>query len=136
MTQGEIVVALRQQLKEESAIDFALLFGSWARGQAHPESDVDVAFMPLGDWTLAAELDLQGRLSHAVGAMVDLVRLDQAPPPLAWEIISVGIELIGEHSPLARYRAEVALEHAEMAPLLERAARHYARRIAELGVPR
>lgn len=136
MTQAELILALRQRLKEEPAIDFAVLFGSWARDQAHPESDVDVAFMPLGDWTLAAELDLQGRLSGAVGANIDLVRLDQAPPLLAWEVVSVGQHLTGEHSHFARYRAEAALEHAEMAPLLERAARQYLQRIAELGVPR
>lgn len=116
------------------ALDFAFLFGSWARDQARPESDIDVAIMPLGDWSLAAELDLQGQLSRASGAAVDVVRLDRASLLLAWEVVRDGLRLVGQPSRVARYEAEVALEHADAAPALDRAARHYARRIAELGV--
>lgn len=136
MTQAEILDALRRELRAQPGLDFALLFGSWAREQARPDSDVDVAIMPREEWPLAAELDLQGRLARAVGASVDLVRLDTAPLLLAWEVVSQGIPLVGDPGRLAQYQATVALEHADFAPLLERAARRYARRIAELGVPR
>ena len=136
MTTEELVRALQEELTGHPQVDFAVLFGSWARSQARSDSDVDVAFMPVGEWTLAEELDLQGTLSRAAGASVDLVRLDAAPLLLAWEGVSGGMWLCGDQSRFARYRAEVALEHAEMAPLLDRTARHYARQIAELGVPR
>jgi hypothetical protein len=59
MTQAELMLALRHELERHPALDFALLFGSWARGHARLGSDVDVAIMPIGDWPLSAELDLQ-----------------------------------------------------------------------------
>jgi uncharacterized protein len=136
MTQAEILQLLRRELGADPNLQFALLFGSWARGQARADSDVDVAVMPCGDWPLGAELDLQGRLVRALGASVDVVRLDRAPTLLAWEVVSDGIEVCGDPSRLARYQARVALDHADAGPALERAARQYMRRIAELGVPR
>jgi len=135
VTQTELLQALRLELDGHPALDFALLFGSWARDRARPDSDVDVAVMPRGQWSLGAELDLQGRLERTLGASVDLVRLDQAPLLLAWEVVSGGLPICGEHSALVRYQASIALEHADAGPALERAARQYARRIAELGVP-
>lgn len=135
MNRAEILQALQQELGGYPALDFALLFGSWARDRARPDSDVDVAIMPRGDWPLAAELVLQGRLARAIGAPVDVVRLDRAPLLVAWEVVSGGLPICGDPAVLARYRAEVALDHADAAPALERAARQYARRIAELGPP-
>lgn len=57
MTQAELMLILQQELSRHPGLHFALLFGSWARGEARPGSDVDVAIMPLEDWPLAAELD-------------------------------------------------------------------------------
>jgi predicted nucleotidyltransferase len=136
MTQDELLQRLRRELCAHPGLDFALLFGSWARERQHPGSDVDVAIMPREDWSLAAEVDLQGQLAAALGAEVDLVRLDEAPLLVAWEVVSNAIPICGEPQRWARYQAEIALEHADAGPDLDRAARHYARRIAELGVPR
>jgi predicted nucleotidyltransferase len=135
VTQTELLLALRLELDGHPELDFALLFGSWARDRARPESDVDVALMPRGEWSLAAELDLQGRFARRLGASVDLVRLDHAPLLLAWEVVSGGVPICGEHAALVRYQTSVALEDADAGPALERAARQDARRIAELGVP-
>ena len=135
MTQAELLLTLRQELAGYPALGFALLFGSWAREQTRPGSDVDVAIMPLEDWPLAAELDLQGKLARAVRASVDLVRLDRAAPLLAWEVVSKGLVIVDPANHFARYQARVALEHADAAPALARAALHYARRLAELGPP-
>lgn len=136
MTRAELLETLREALRDHPGIQFALLFGSWALGHQRDASDVDVAFMPAADWTFREELDLQARLARAARASVDLIRLDRAALPVAWEVVRDGVPIIGDDAPLARYRARVALEHADAAPALERAARHYARRIAERGVPR
>lgn len=130
------MLTLRQELADYPGLGFALLFGSWASEQARPGSDVDVAILPLEDWPLAAELDLQGKLARAVGASVDLVRLDRAAPLLAWEVVSKGLLIVDPAQRFARHQARVALEHADAAPALARAARHYAKRLAELGPPR
>lgn len=135
-TRAELLRALQLELGQRADLEFALLFGSHADGQPRPDSDVDVAVMPRGEWSFAAELDLQARLAQVLGAPVDLVRLDQASLLLAWEVVRKGVHICGNPERVARYQAEVALEHADAGPALQRAARHYARRVAELGVPR
>jgi predicted nucleotidyltransferase len=135
MTLAELLALLRRELIEYPGLVFAVLFGSWARNRVRPDSDVDVAFLPAGDWTLSLELDLQARLTRALGRSVELVRLDQAPLLLGWEVVKHGLFISGDADSFAQYQTHVALEHADAAPLIERAARHYARRIAELGVP-
>lgn len=65
------------------------LFGSFARGEARPDSDVDLAILcdpPL-------ELDrilMMERLAERLGREVDVVDLASAPPALAWEVITTG----------------------------------------------
>jgi predicted nucleotidyltransferase len=135
MDRAALLKTLERLLQSCPALDFALLFGSRARDRARSDSDVDVAIMPVGDWSLATELALQGQLALAVGASVDLVRLDRAPLLLAWEVVRDGIPIVGAADRVARYQAEVALEHADAGPALESAARLFARRIAERGVP-
>ena|SRR5688572_24234184 len=136
MTQAQLIERLRGALAPCASLELAVLFGSWARGNPRNDSDVDVAILPTSDWELAAELELQGKLTLAAKADVDLVRLDQAPILLRWEVVRHGVLIVGDEGRYAHYRAEVLIEHADIAPLLERTARHYARRIAELGVPR
>jgi predicted nucleotidyltransferase len=51
------------------------LFGSAARGEAGPESDVDVlvTFAPDANWSLYDLVDLRDELRHLFGREVDLV---------------------------------------------------------------
>ncbi|NOY93612.1 MAG: nucleotidyltransferase domain-containing protein [Deltaproteobacteria bacterium] len=91
------------------------LFGSRARGDAGPTSDVDLAILcdpPLGlDRTVVMD-----RASRAISTAVDLVDLGSAPPELVWEVVTTG-RLILEEDELAveRFvrRARHAAEDAE-----------------------
>ena len=66
-------------LRDGPPVRFAFLFGSTARGTAGPDSDVDIAFVPVDPAiSLADELALAARLERAAGRPVDLVRLDMA----------------------------------------------------------
>jgi predicted nucleotidyltransferase len=71
---GALLAALREVLRTERAVAAAVIFGSCARGQDGPASDVDIAVLarsPGGD------LDrLRERLSGRVGRPVDLVPWD------------------------------------------------------------
>ncbi|MDO8349031.1 MAG: nucleotidyltransferase domain-containing protein [Planctomycetota bacterium] len=58
---------------------FIVLFGSTVTGKMRPDSDVDLAWLPVhGDLHLARELEFQAALTLAAGREVDLVRLDHA----------------------------------------------------------
>ena len=95
----------------ESALDWLqrrfqpaaiLLYGSRARGQARPESDVDLALLfgrrprPTAWELAAARTELEDRL----GQDVDLVVLDTASPILAMEVLRHG-RLLRQSDPMA-----------------------------------
>jgi predicted nucleotidyltransferase len=116
--------AVLAQSDARSWLQAALLFGSAARGSMRPHSDVDVGVVPVGSGPpLANELALQVELSLASGREVDLVRLDQAGSLVRWEVARDGVTLYSAPAgAAARFRAEAALEHAELAPLIEQGA--------------
>jgi predicted nucleotidyltransferase len=121
--------ALIETLTEAGGVRVALLFGSTARGHERPDSDVDVGFVPLdAGMSLSDELLLQARLERVAGRPVDLVRLDQADSVLRWRAARDGIVLLS-HAPgdAARLLAEIALEHADLAPLVEEGAERWRR---------
>ena len=102
------------------------LFGSVARGEARPDSDVDVAVLfdakapgrapvdPLRGLHLAAELD------GLLGKDVDVIDLETAPVDLIHRILRDGM-LVLDRDPLARARFEVAARnhYFDLKPILE-----------------
>ncbi len=68
---------LRSALRTEPTVRLAVLFGSFARGDDRPASDVDVAVSMDHD-SLGRLADLSGRLSRRLERDVQLVRLDDA----------------------------------------------------------
>jgi hypothetical protein len=90
------VEGLRRVLDRYLQIAFALLFGSRARGSTHAASDVDVAVglepgALLGTREIGA---LVSDLEQAAGRPVDLVILNEAPPPVAYRAFRDGIPII------------------------------------------
>ena len=111
---------LRRVLASEPGVAYALVFGSAARETLRPDSDVDVAIelrsgaprnvLALG--TLAA------RLESAVGRRVDLVLLDEAPPPLAYRVFRDGrIVVEHDHAALVRRKARAILDYLDFKPV-------------------
>ncbi|HEY9420039.1 MAG TPA: nucleotidyltransferase domain-containing protein [Thermoanaerobaculia bacterium] len=88
---------LREVLARDERVDCAWLFGSAARGEAGPLSDVDVAVLlspsvaPQKRLAVAAALweDLERRCPR-----VDLVILEEAPPALRHRVFRDGILLV------------------------------------------
>jgi predicted nucleotidyltransferase len=69
------------------------LFGSRARQQARPGSDVDLAVLysaPQPRTLLGGPFLLQAELAGALGEEVDLVSLDAAPPDLVRRVLRDG----------------------------------------------
>lgn len=99
---------LRAALVGGSPLRLAVLFGSQATGRAREGSDFDIGIVPVDpDLSLHEELALASRLSEAVGAEVDVVRLDDDAPQLGAEVARAGVCLY-EEAPgtFAAYRAD------------------------------
>lgn len=72
-----LIAKLREALRTEHNVRFAMLFGSTARGEDTEDSDVDViADLPDGDFM--ATIHLAVKLEGATGCSVDVVRLKDA----------------------------------------------------------
>lgn len=115
---GRLIDALRGALAQGPTLRFAILFGSQARGTARPDSDVDVAFVPVEPLTLAQEHALAAALERAVGAAVDLVPIADAPMALRWRIARDGVVLCSSPpSAASRFLAETGIEHDDLREL-------------------
>jgi predicted nucleotidyltransferase len=97
------------------------IFGSVARGDAGPASDVDVAVLfdePPADTLLGPRLTLQGRLEQLLRRRVDLIVLNTASADLVHRVLRDG-DLIVERDRGRRIRFEVARrnEYFDLQPI-------------------
>ena len=127
-----IQAKLREILQHGPPLRLAILFGSRARGNARPDSDVDIAILPADPaFSLSQELALAGELEQAVGAPVDLVRLDQARPALRWRVARDAVVLHAEPATEApRFLARAGIEHDAVRELESEAMLRYRARLA------
>lgn len=100
----------------------AWLFGSMARGDARPDSDVDVAVLfaesPARTYD-AMPLGLQADLALALERETDLVNMNLAPPELRARVLREG-RLLFDDEPSRRIAFEVRTrnEYFDMEPRL------------------
>ena len=94
----------------------AWLYGSRARGESRPDSDIDLAV--LGDRPLdPVELfDAAGRLAAGLGVAVDLVDLRQAGGLLKVEATHHGQPLVTVTREAALFATHALADHAAFAP--------------------
>ncbi len=100
------------------------LFGSVARGEGGPDSDVDVAVLygrPVDSGLAGLKLGLAGDLETRLGRRVDLVVLDSQPPDLVHRVLRDGL-IVVENNRSARIRFEVDARNAyfDILPALRR----------------
>lgn len=119
-----LLSGLRAALRTEPNVRLAVLFGSSARGDDTPKSDVDV-LVQLASPGRFRLLELEDRLAVAIGRTVEIVRLSDAErePTLLSEIIADGRVLTDRDGSWPRY---VADEHG----IRERAEHDFAARAA------
>ena len=141
---GERRRALAELFGRQPDVVAAYLFGSQARGDAGPLSDVDLAVWLDDQPEPRARLSRQLALSAEAGSLlgtddVELVVLNGAPPLLAQRVIRDG-ELLAERSALTRVRleTEAIIRYLDTIPLREELGRSLERRLAEgtFGRPR
>ena len=107
--------ALRQALEQAPGLVLAVLFGSAAHDKTRPESDLDVGVLFAEDPDSTARLAVE--LERATGRTVDLVRLDQAPPLLRFEIARTGQVIVGRRPHAwSDFRARAMVDWWDWAP--------------------
>jgi len=88
----EMLERLKRQAAMWPELKLAVLFGSTARGQARPKSDVDLGVL-LDPYSPELRFQVEAELGRAAGRPVDVILLDDAPPLLRFEIAREGILL-------------------------------------------
>jgi predicted nucleotidyltransferase len=109
-TLARVRTAIAPQLSAAEDVVAAWIFGSVARGEAGPESDVDVAILtsrPATGTLADLQLDLRAALVDAVGREVDLVVMERAPADLVHRVLRDGV-LVVDRDRSARIAFEVA----------------------------
>jgi uncharacterized protein len=85
------------------------LFGSYGGAAQHPESDIDLAFLPAAKVAPLVLFYLAGELSERLRSPVDLVDLTQATTVFAKEVILTGTPLVIYHSAIHQHFEMLAL---------------------------
>lgn len=121
---------LRSALAAQSGVALAVVFGSVARGEAGPGSDVDLAIRGDADrFALAAEL------SRALGREVDVVPLDTDDLVLLAEIVRDGRRVVErEPGAFARFRSHALATLERDLPSIRRQQAAFTARLAREGV--
>ena len=94
----------------ERGVAAVYLFGSVARGESRPDSDLDVAVLldpaPERRTYESLRLDLRVKLESGLGREIELVVLNHPPPDLVHRALRDAV-LVIEPDPSARVRFEV-----------------------------
>ncbi len=100
------------------------LFGSEARGEASPKSDIDLGVLlrEAAPATLAGrELDLAGDLESALGESVDLVILNDCPVDLVARVLRDGRLLLDrDRSARIQFEVDTRNRYFDLLPHLRR----------------
>jgi hypothetical protein len=101
------VTTLGAALERCADIRFAYVFGSAARGELRPLSDVDVAvYLDAGSDETAVRLEMIRVVTGHLGTdAVDVVVLNRAPTALAGRVLQ-SRRVIVDHDPFLRHRFE------------------------------
>jgi predicted nucleotidyltransferase len=137
---SEQMVAMAEYLSTVPKVVLGSLFGSYARGQGRPDSDVDCAILladdtPPGD-TFDFRLRVMDGLARAIGRDdVDMAILNEAPLALTYRVLRDGKLLFcRDHAAYVRYRVRTLNLYFDFAPLLERHHAMFLKRVSEEGI--
>lgn len=102
-----LLAALREALRTEHNVRFALLFGSAARGDDGEKSDIDL-IVELRDSSLARVVDLELKLEGLLERPVDVLTLEDAGanPVLLAEAVAEGRPIVDREDRWAQLSSE------------------------------
>lgn len=95
----------------ETDVEFAVLFGSHARGTADANSDVDIALRFPESLSDRNRFDLRNRVDAELQAytdgFVDVSDIESLPNPVAHAALQDGIVIFGDESTVEAYKTDV-----------------------------
>lgn len=118
--------ALERYFAEKSDVVLVYLYGSQARGQANPLSDVDIAVLldgrPDANRCFDSRLELIGDLVSLLHTdAVDVAILNQTPPALNYRVLRDGKMLFcRDRDRMISFRVQAINEYLDFKPILER----------------
>jgi predicted nucleotidyltransferase len=103
----KLLAALREALRTEQNVRFALLFGSAARGDDSEQSDVDL-IVEMRDASSIRIVDLELKLEGLLGRHVDVLTLEDvsANPVLLAEAVAEGRTIVDREARWTRLSSE------------------------------
>lgn len=111
---------LQHTLAPQSGLRQAVLFGSVARGNARPESDLDIAVEFDHPLTIEARIHLMEVLAAATGRPIDLIDLKTVGEPLLGQILQHGKRIVGSDTDYAALISRHLLDNADFMPYVQR----------------
>lgn len=112
----DMLEQLGQRAEAWPELKLAVLFGSTARGEARPRSDVDLGIL-LDPYSVELRFRVEADLGRAAGRPVDVILLDGAPPLLRFEIAREGILLFQREDHLwTGFKAKAMVDWWDWAP--------------------
>ena len=134
------MAAMAGNLATVPEVVLGFLFGSYARGQGRPDSDVDCVVLLSEAVPTARYLDLRLRvmdgLARSIGRDdVDLAILNEAPLALAYRVLRDGTLLFcRDRAVYVQYRVRTLDLYFDFAPLLERHQEMFLKGVKEEGI--
>ena len=107
-------------LKHFPEIRTAILFGSMAKGNARPDSDMDLAVDLGTPINSQQKTRLISNLAEASGRPIDLIDLAKAGEPLLGQILHNGKRLTGSDHDFANLLSRHLLDEADFMPYYRR----------------
>lgn len=107
---------IRQALNSVLGLRLAIVFGSCAKGQARPDSDLDVALAFDQTMSVQQHIALIEALTLATGRPIDLIDLRTAGEPLLGQIMQHGVRILGSDVLHAQYMTRHVMNAADFMP--------------------
>lgn len=124
MLTKELQNKLIETIKQHVNPDFIILFGSFAKGTTHDESDIDLAYFSTQQLSSYERFMLAGNLASIANREVDLVDLKQIDTVFTMQIFEQGIPIyIRDENAFTRQKMRAYSMYATLseqrAPIIE-----------------
>jgi len=133
-TAGEVRMGAIASYLAETAVEFAVLFGSYARSEPDEASDVDIALRFPESLSTTERFRLRNRidadLQEYADSFVDVCDIDTLPTPVAYRALRDGTVLVGDDQPVNAYREQISRAYEETTETREQQREEFINRLA------
>jgi predicted nucleotidyltransferase len=135
--QDQFINDLASQLRQESVVAFAVVFGSASTGKTHLSSDIDIAVKFTDSLSseerFRKQCSLSGSLQQSGQPFVDVSDVAELPLPVAHDAVS-GTFLCGDEQVFQQFKSKIEAEFEEHQDDIQRHCNDVIARIAERGL--